>query len=54
MSSLRAGEVFANRFEIDRLAEEVRVRQEALEHRHDYRSIIGRGPAMVSCRKTRR
>ncbi len=32
--------------QIDRLAEEVRVRQEALEHRHDYRSIIGRGPAM--------
>jgi transcriptional regulator with GAF, ATPase, and Fis domain/tetratricopeptide (TPR) repeat protein len=29
------------------LAEEVRVRQEALEHRHDYRSIIGRGAAMT-------
>jgi transcriptional regulator with GAF, ATPase, and Fis domain len=29
------------------LSEEVRVRQEALENRHDYRSIIGRGPAMT-------
>jgi transcriptional regulator with GAF, ATPase, and Fis domain len=32
---------------IDQLAEEIRVRQEALEHRHDYRSIIGRGAAMT-------
>jgi transcriptional regulator with GAF, ATPase, and Fis domain len=32
---------------IEELAEEVRVRQEALEHRHDYRSIVGRGAAMT-------
>ncbi len=32
--------------EIDRLEEEVRVRREVLEHRHDFSAIIGRGPAM--------
>ncbi|MFT3767119.1 MAG: sigma 54-interacting transcriptional regulator [Minicystis sp.] len=37
---------------IDRLAEEIRVRQEALEHRHDYRSIIGRGAAMTKLFRT--
>ena len=37
---------------IEELAEEVRVRQEALEHRHDYRSIIGRGAAMTRLFRT--
>jgi transcriptional regulator with GAF, ATPase, and Fis domain/tetratricopeptide (TPR) repeat protein len=37
---------------IDVLAEEVRVRQEALEQRHDYRSIIGRGAAMTRLFRT--
>ncbi|MFO0758770.1 MAG: sigma 54-interacting transcriptional regulator [Byssovorax sp.] len=32
---------------IDALAEEVRAKQQALEHRYDYRSIVGRGPAMA-------
>ncbi|APR85238.1 Response regulator of zinc sigma-54-dependent two-component system [Minicystis rosea] len=37
---------------IEELAEEIRVRQEALEHRHDYRSIIGRGAAMTKLFRT--
>ncbi|WP_437784418.1 sigma 54-interacting transcriptional regulator [Sorangium sp. So ce1097] len=32
--------------EIDRLQEEVLVRQQALEHRYDYGAIVGRGPAL--------
>ncbi len=32
--------------EIDRLEEELKLRQEALEHRHDFSAILGRGPAM--------
>jgi transcriptional regulator with GAF, ATPase, and Fis domain len=31
---------------IDRLAEQVREKQEILEHRYDYSSIVGRGPRM--------
>ncbi|WP_437535678.1 sigma 54-interacting transcriptional regulator [Sorangium sp. So ce726] len=32
--------------EIDRLQEQVLVRQQALEHRYDYGAIVGRGPAL--------
>lgn len=34
--------------EIDRLQEQVRATQKALEHRYDYSNIVGRGPAMRS------